>query len=142
MSELSENAANVAEVMYKTAGCPVVVFDKDHVVASAGVPKREFAERRVTAQLEELMLARDFIEYKCWYYDVASESGTCDTPRNMPMEKLKAAAESAGIPAAEGTLPDGLQRGIAWAKKRDGILLCAGSLLLSSVVLNELNVPV
>ncbi len=55
MSELSENAANVAEVMYKTAGCPVVVFDKDHVVASAGVPKREFAERRVTAQLEELM---------------------------------------------------------------------------------------
>ena len=30
MSELSENAANVAEVMYKTAGCPVVVFDKDH----------------------------------------------------------------------------------------------------------------
>ena len=46
MSELSENAANVAEVMYKTAGCPVVVFDKDHVVASAGVPKREFAERR------------------------------------------------------------------------------------------------
>ncbi|MBR3583035.1 MAG: bifunctional folylpolyglutamate synthase/dihydrofolate synthase [Kiritimatiellae bacterium] len=65
-----------------------------------------------------------------------------DTPRNMPMDKLKAAAETAGIPAAEGTLPDGLQRGIAWAKKRDGILLCAGSLLLSSVVLNELNVPV
>ena len=58
MSELSENAANVAEVMYKTAGCPVVVFDKDHVVASAGVPKREFAERRVTAQLEELMDSR------------------------------------------------------------------------------------
>ena len=55
MSELSENAANVAEVMYKTAGCPVVIFDKDHVVASAGVPKREFAERRVTGQLEELM---------------------------------------------------------------------------------------
>ena len=58
MSELSENAANVAEVMYKTAGCPVVIFDKDHVVASAGVPKREFAERRVTAQLEELMDSR------------------------------------------------------------------------------------
>ena len=55
MGELSENAANVAEVMYKTAGCPVVIFDKDHVVASSGVPKREFAERRVTAQLEELM---------------------------------------------------------------------------------------
>jgi len=55
ISEMSENASNVAEVMYKTAGCPVVIFDKDHVVASAGVPKREFSERRVTAQLEELM---------------------------------------------------------------------------------------
>ena len=55
MSELSENAAHVAEVMFKTAGCPVVIFDKDHVIASSGVPKREFAERRVTSQLEELM---------------------------------------------------------------------------------------
>ena len=55
ISEMSENASNVADVMYKTAGCPVVIFDKDHVVASAGVPKREFSERRVTAQLEELM---------------------------------------------------------------------------------------
>ena len=65
-----------------------------------------------------------------------------DTPRNMPMDKLMAAAHAAGIPAVEGTLPEGLPRGIAWAKKRDGILLCAGSLLLSSFVLNELNVPV
>ena len=58
ISEMSENAANVAEVMYKTAGCPVVIFDKDHVVASAGVPKKEFAERRVSGQLEELMDSR------------------------------------------------------------------------------------
>ena len=42
----------------------------------------------IDAQLEELMLARDFIDYKCWYYDVARESGTCDTPRNMPYEEL------------------------------------------------------
>ena len=35
-------------------------------------------ERRaaIDKQLEELKLARDFIEYKCWFYDVASESGT------------------------------------------------------------------
>ena len=47
-------------------------------------------ERRkaIEAQLEELMLARDFIDYKCWFYDVASESGTCETPRNMPYDEL------------------------------------------------------
>ncbi|WP_022868672.1 MerR family transcriptional regulator [Schaalia vaccimaxillae] len=42
----------------------------------------------IDAQLKDLKLARDFIEYKCWFYDVAAESGTCDTPRNMPLEEL------------------------------------------------------
>ena len=55
ISEMSENAGYVADIMYKIAGCPVVIFDKDHVVSTAGVPKKEFAERRVTGQLEELM---------------------------------------------------------------------------------------
>ncbi|MGB4090927.1 MAG: stage V sporulation T C-terminal domain-containing protein [Ruminococcus flavefaciens] len=63
ISEMSENAYYVADIMYKIAGCPVLVFDKDHVVASAGVPKKEFAERRVTGQLEELMESRG--QYFC-----------------------------------------------------------------------------
>lgn len=58
ISEMSENAVYVADIMYKIAGCPVVIFDKDHVVASAGVSRKEFAERRVTGQLEELMESR------------------------------------------------------------------------------------
>ncbi|MBR3970813.1 MAG: AbrB/MazE/SpoVT family DNA-binding domain-containing protein [Ruminococcus sp.] len=55
ISEMSENAANVAEVMYKTAGCPVIIFDKDHVVASAGVAKKELADKKPSAQLEGIM---------------------------------------------------------------------------------------
>ncbi|MBR3317388.1 MAG: MerR family transcriptional regulator [Atopobiaceae bacterium] len=52
--------------------------------------RRIVYERReaIEKQLEELQLARDFIEYKCWYYDVASESGTCKTPKNMPFDEL------------------------------------------------------
>ena len=52
--------------------------------------RRIVYERRaaIDSQIEELMLARDFIDYKCWYYDVASESGTCDTPKNMPFDEL------------------------------------------------------
>lgn len=52
--------------------------------------RRIVYERRaaIDKQLEELKLARDFIEYKCWFYDVAAESGTCDTPRTMPYEQL------------------------------------------------------
>ena len=52
--------------------------------------RRIVYERRsaIDKQLEELQLARDFIEYKCWFYDVASESGTCSTPREMPFDEL------------------------------------------------------
>ena len=58
VSEMSENAVYVADIMHKIAGCPVIIFDKDHVVASAGVPRKEYAERRVTVQHEELMAPR------------------------------------------------------------------------------------
>ena len=58
IGEMSENASQVAEIMYKLAGCPVVVFDRDHVVATSGVTKKEFQERRVSPELEELMESR------------------------------------------------------------------------------------
>lgn len=63
ISEMSENAANVAEVMYKTAGCPVIIFDKDHVVASAGIPKKEVADHKPSSQLEGIMENRG--QYFC-----------------------------------------------------------------------------
>ncbi|HAE52254.1 MAG TPA: stage V sporulation protein T [Ruminococcus sp.] len=55
ISEMSENASYVADIMHKIAGCGVLIFDKDHVVASAGVPKKEIAERRASDELEEIM---------------------------------------------------------------------------------------
>lgn len=63
ISEMSENASYVADIMHRIAGCPVVIFDKDHVVATSGVSRKEFAERRVTGQLEELMQNRG--QYFC-----------------------------------------------------------------------------
>lgn len=53
--------------------------------------RREIVNERLKAideQIDDLKLARDFIYYKCWFYDVAAESGTCDTPKNMPVEEL------------------------------------------------------
>ncbi len=64
IGEMAGNAANVADVMTKLAGCPVVVFDRDHVVAVAGVQKREFNERRVSQGLEEIIEARRTYVYK------------------------------------------------------------------------------
>ena len=44
--------------MTRLANCPTVVFDRDHVVAVAGVQKKEFSERRVSRALEEYLESR------------------------------------------------------------------------------------
>ncbi len=64
INEMSENAGQIAEIMYKLADCPVIIFDRDHVVATAGVQKKEFNERRVSPALEEIMETR-----KTYYAD-------------------------------------------------------------------------
>ncbi len=58
VGELSTFAEQYAEVLSKTAGVPVVICDSDHVVATAGVSKKEFLERRVSPVMEEYMHSR------------------------------------------------------------------------------------
>ncbi len=55
ISEMSENASQVSDIMFRLASCPVVIFDRDHVVSVSGVSKKEFNERRVSPELEDLM---------------------------------------------------------------------------------------
>ena len=58
INEMAGSAAQVAEVVTKLANCPTVVFDRDHVVAVAGVQKKEFNERRISHGLEEYLESR------------------------------------------------------------------------------------
>lgn len=53
-----ENAAEACEVISKLGGAPAVVFDRDHVVAVAGVQKKEYGERRISPALEDLLESR------------------------------------------------------------------------------------
>ncbi len=64
INEMSESAASAAEVIHKLGSAPVVIFDRDHVVAVSGVQKKEYAERRLSTGLEELLDTR-----KSWTYD-------------------------------------------------------------------------
>ena len=58
IGELSSFAGQYAEVLYKVGGCPVLICDRDSVVAAAGIPKKEVLERRVSSMLEDLMERR------------------------------------------------------------------------------------
>lgn len=58
---------------------------------SAIAERRHIVEERrevVKEQIDDLKLALDFLTYKCWNYEVATESGTCETPKNMPEDEL------------------------------------------------------
>lgn len=58
IGELSGLAGQYADVLQKTGNMPVVICDRDHVVAVAGISKKELMERRVSSQLEEFMEGR------------------------------------------------------------------------------------
>lgn len=64
INEMSESAASAAEVIHKLGSAPVVIFDRDHVVAVSGLQKKEYAERRLSPGLEEVLDSR-----KSWSYD-------------------------------------------------------------------------
>lgn len=58
VGELSTFAAQYAEVLSRVSNLPTLIADRDHIVAAAGVPKREYLERRVAAVVEDLMETR------------------------------------------------------------------------------------
>ena len=55
IGELSNFASQYAEVLHKSGGIPIAIMDNDHVIAAAGISKREILERRVSKNLEDLM---------------------------------------------------------------------------------------
>jgi len=58
IDEISPFVHQYADVLSRALEMPVVISDKDHIIAASGIPKREFLERRITSYLEELMETR------------------------------------------------------------------------------------
>ncbi|MBC8536636.1 stage V sporulation T C-terminal domain-containing protein [Feifania hominis] len=64
VGELSGFSAQYAEAINKTLGLPVVITDRDATIATAGVPKRDYAEKPVTTALDNVMERRALYSYK------------------------------------------------------------------------------
>ncbi len=58
IGELSQFATTYADVLAHTSNFPTVICDRDHVVAVAGLSKKEYLERRITQPLEDIMESR------------------------------------------------------------------------------------
>lgn len=55
IGELSQFAAQYAETLNKTCGLSVIICDRDSVIATAGVPKREYTDKKLTEEFESII---------------------------------------------------------------------------------------
>ncbi len=60
IGELAQFAGQYAETLSKTCGLAVVICDRDAVIASAGVPKRDYADRKLTPEVDRIVENRQF----------------------------------------------------------------------------------
>ncbi len=58
IGELSTFASQYAEVLAKAGDSVIVICDRDHCIAAAGIPKKQVLERRITPALEEITESR------------------------------------------------------------------------------------
>jgi AbrB family transcriptional regulator (stage V sporulation protein T) len=64
IGELTAFAAQYAETLHKTCDMSVIICDRDTVVASAGVPKKEYSEKSLSEELEAVVEGRSFYAYR------------------------------------------------------------------------------
>ena len=58
IGELAIFAGEYAETLYKTCSLSVIVSDRDAVIASAGVPRKEYADKPLSDELEKIIESR------------------------------------------------------------------------------------
>ena len=64
IGELANFAGEYAETLHKVCGISVLIFDRDAVIATAGVGKREYQDRKMSEELEEIAERRQFYSRK------------------------------------------------------------------------------
>ena len=64
IGELSSFAAQYAETLYKTCNMAVIISDRDAVIACAGVPKKEYGDKSLSDELEEIIENRGMYAYR------------------------------------------------------------------------------
>ena len=55
VGEMNESAKNMAECISAAGGIGTAVCDRDRIIATAGIPKKDLLDKPVSKQLDELM---------------------------------------------------------------------------------------
>ena len=63
IGELQNFASEYADTLHKTSGMPIFVCDRDAIIAVSGASKREYLEKKVSHEVEEIMENRLMYQY-------------------------------------------------------------------------------
>lgn len=64
ISELGDFAKEYAETLYETLGTPVLISDRDEMIAAAGLSKKDYLNRRLSPDVEEIVGKRTIVTEK------------------------------------------------------------------------------
>lgn len=63
IGELNSFAAQYAETLHKTCGMAVIICDRDAVIAAAGLPKKDYIDKKLSPEFEEIIEGRSAYSY-------------------------------------------------------------------------------
>lgn len=64
IGELASFASQYADTLQKTSGMAIVITDRDAVIAAAGVSRKEYLERKISEELEDIMDSRGLYTHR------------------------------------------------------------------------------
>ena len=64
IGELSSFAAQYADTLHKVCSLSVVICDRDAVIACSGVPKKEYTDKALSKELEEIIESRSLYAHR------------------------------------------------------------------------------
>lgn len=64
IGELSAFASKYAETLFKTCNLSVIISDRDAVIASAGVSKKEYSDKSLSSEAEKIIEGRSFYAWQ------------------------------------------------------------------------------
>ena len=64
ISELGQFAKEYAETLYETLGTPALISDRDEMIAVAGLSKKDYMNRQLSPDVEEMIASRKVITEK------------------------------------------------------------------------------
>ncbi len=84
IGEMQTFSAQYAETLYKTCSMAVAICDRDAVTACAGIPKKEYTDRKISAELDRIIenrtLYRESGHEDVFVVDGASAQVSCAMP--------------------------------------------------------------